>query len=83
MSAAKVMAAAMLAVACWSATAAAEETARPAGNVITLKRLIFVGRRQVPMAAIDIARVEVKVAPAPLTQPLVGRLDATVEKDAF
>jgi hypothetical protein len=83
MSAAKVTAAAMLAVACWSAPAAAEEAAKPAGNVITLKKLILVGRRQVPTATVDIARVEIKVAPAPLAQPFVGRIAAAVEKDPF
>jgi len=83
-----------LALAFWSTAAAADETAKPAGpaslaapaargNVVTTEIVKIKGRRQVPGAAIDVARL-VPRAPLPeLRQLLVDRIGKAVEKDPF
>lgn len=85
MSAAKIGAAVVLALGCWSGVAAADETPAPVVSKkgeITIQVKIY-GRRQVPSASIDVARL-VPRAPLPeLKKPLVDRIGAAVESAPF
>jgi hypothetical protein len=81
----KMVALVVLGVAAWSSSAMAEETKKPARpqRVVVLDPTVLVGRRQCPMAVVDVARVT-QTAPLPaLKQPLADRIAGAVEKDPF
>ena len=88
MSAAKIGIAVMVALGCWSGVAAADEAPAPASpppakkGEITIQVKIY-GRRQVPSASIDVARL-VPRAPLPeLRKPLVDRIANAVDNAPF
>jgi|HubBroStandDraft_6_1064221.scaffolds.fasta_scaffold757143_2 hypothetical protein len=83
----KIVALLVLAAACvaWSSSAMADEAAKPAraGRVLVLDPVKIMAHRQVPLVAVDIARVTQTAPLASLKQPLVDRIAGAVEKDPF
>ncbi len=67
-------------------TALAEEPAKAHAakrGEITLDGLIITLKPPRPVAAVDVARLTPKLTLAELRQPLLGRIEAAIEKDPF
>jgi hypothetical protein len=69
-----------------TSAALADEPAKappaPRGKIM-LDGLIITLKPPRPVAAVDVARLTPKVTLAELRQPLVGRIEAAIEKDPF
>ncbi|MEP7120530.1 MAG: hypothetical protein ABJE95_06465 [Byssovorax sp.] len=82
----KLVVAIALAVGTLSSAALAEEPAKappaPRGKIM-LDGLIITLRPPRPVAAVDVARVTPKLTLTELRQPLIGRIEAAIEKDPF
>ena len=73
-----------------SAGAAAAALSLPAtapaqgkGRVVTITEVTIVGRVQKPIAAVDVSRIQPKLALAELEQPFVGRIEKALRKEPF
>ena len=72
--------AAAVAAALWlPATAAAQGK----GRVVTITEVTIVGRVQKPIAAVDVSRIQPKLALAELEQPFLGRIEKALRKEPF
>ena len=52
-------------------------------GVITLAEVTITGRIQKPIAAVDVSRLQPKLALAELRQPFLGRIEKAIYKDPF
>lgn len=55
----------------------------PKGHAVTLDHLLIVGRIQKPMATVEVARVEPKIALAEIRPPFTGRIERAVSRDPY
>ncbi len=62
------------------ALAAAQEGA---GRVVTISEITIVGRIQKPIAAVDVSRIQPKLALAELRQPFLQRIEEAVYRSPF
>ena len=76
------MASALLAIACASARAEAQEKGKQRG-VITLAEVTITGRIQKPIAAVDVSRIAPKLTLAELRQPFLDRIEQAIYKEPF
>jgi hypothetical protein len=58
-------------------------TADPTHHVYTLKPVDIVGRRVVPIAAVEVGKAAPALTPAPLQQHLVDRIGETAHSTAL
>ena len=63
-----------------SALASAQEGA---GRVVTISEITIVGRIQKPIAAVDVSRIQPKLALAELRQPFLQRIEEAVYRSPF
>ncbi len=65
------------------ATLALPAVAQPKAVVWTLKPVEIYGRVPTPVAAVEVTKATAKLAPAPLRQPLLERIEETVHSTAL
>jgi len=84
MTAAKIGAALFLAMTCFTTAAAAQDKAPvKKDGVYYFDDILIPGRRQFPMAAIDIGRAIARAPLPALKKPLVDSIATAVDKDPF
>jgi hypothetical protein len=54
-----------------------------AGRVVTISEITIVGRIQKPIAAVDVSRIQPKLALAELRQPFLQRIEEAVYRSPF
>jgi hypothetical protein len=53
------------------------------GRVVTISEITIVGRIQKPIAAVDVSRIQPKLALAELRQPFLSRIEEAVYRAPF
>lgn len=53
------------------------------GRVVTISEITIVGRIQKPIAAVDVSRIQPKLALAELRQPFLARIEEAVYRAPF
>ena len=54
-----------------------------AGRVVTISEITIVGRIQKPIAAVDVSRIQPKLALAELRQPFLQRIEEAIYRSPF
>jgi hypothetical protein len=82
--------AALLAVLVQAAPARAQQAKAPqakapqvTGRVVTISEVTIVGRIQKPIAAVDVSRIQPKLALAELRQPFLQRIEEAIYRAPF
>jgi hypothetical protein len=57
--------------------------AQQPGRVVTISEITIVGRIQKPIAAVDVSRIQPKLALAELRQPFLQRIERAVYRSPF
>jgi hypothetical protein len=57
--------------------------AQQPGRVVTISEITIVGRIQKPIAAVDVSRIQPKLALAELRQPFMQRIERAVYRSPF
>jgi hypothetical protein len=60
-----------------------EASAQRKSRVITISEVTIVGRVQKPIAAVDVSRIQPKLALAELRQPFLDRIEKALQKEPF
>jgi hypothetical protein len=55
----------------------------PKGRVVTISEVTIVGRIQKPIAAVDVSRIQPKLALAELRQPFLQRIEEAIYRAPF
>jgi hypothetical protein len=63
--------------------ATAPALAQQPGRVVTISEITIVGRIQKPIAAVDVSRIQPKLALAELRQPFLQRIERAVYHSPF
>jgi hypothetical protein len=63
--------------------ARAQQPAKAKGRVVTLSEVTIVGRIQKPIAAVDVSRIQPKLALAELRQPFLQRIEEAIYRAPF
>jgi hypothetical protein len=63
--------------------AAQSEQTQQKGRVVTISEITIVGRIQKPIAAVDVSRIQPKLALAELRQPFLQRIEQAVYRSPF
>jgi len=66
-----------------SAVWAQDKPAKPQQGVLQVGEITIVGRVQKPIAAVDVAKIQVKLTLAELRQPFLDRIEEAARKDPF
>jgi uncharacterized protein with ACT and thioredoxin-like domain len=74
---------AAFAVALVATSAAAQDRGNVKAGVLQVGEITIVGRVQKPIAAVDVAKIPVKLTLAELRQPFLDRIEEAVRKDPF
>jgi hypothetical protein len=56
---------------------------QPKGRVVTISEVTIVGRIQKPIAAVDVSRIQPKLALAELRQPFLQRIEEAIYRAPF
>jgi hypothetical protein len=76
-------------VACWTvgflalALPAHAQPTEQKGRVVTISEITIVGRIQKPIAAVDVSRIQPKLALAELRQPFLQRIEEAIYRSPF
>jgi hypothetical protein len=62
---------------------AAPASGQEKGRVVTISEITIVGRIQKPIAAVDVSRIQPKLALAELRQPFLSRIEEAVYRAPF
>jgi hypothetical protein len=65
------------------AQAAQARAQQPKGRVVTISEVTIVGRIQKPIAAVDVSRIQPKLALAELRQPFLQRIEEAIYRAPF
>jgi hypothetical protein len=57
--------------------------AQQPGRVVTISEITIVGRIQKPIAAVDVSRIQPKLALAELRQPFLQRIERAIYRSPF
>ena len=63
--------------------AAPARAQQPKGRVVTISEVTIVGRIQKPIAAVDVSRIQPKLALAELRQPFLQRIEEAIYRAPF
>jgi hypothetical protein len=63
--------------------APAPALAQQQGRVVTISEITIVGRIQKPIAAVDVSRIQPKLALAELRQPFLQRIERAIYRSPF
>lgn len=66
-----------------SALAAPARAQQNKGRVVTISEVTIVGRIQKPIAAVDVSRIQPKLALAELRQPFLQRIEEAIYRAPF
>jgi hypothetical protein len=65
------------------ARAAPAQAQQAKGRVVTISEVTIVGRIQKPIAAVDVSRIQPKLALAELRQPFLQRIEEAIYRAPF
>lgn len=74
---------AALGLALFMVVAEASAQQKKADHVITISEVTIVGRVQLPIASVDVNKIQPKLTLAELRQPFLDRIEAATLKDPF